>query len=356
MPAQLDLANLGFWTLRAPIAAVDLSLNPLRVGTLDGRVSLALDLNNPGNGPLNLSLQPEPVGPSGGRMLYVADDAYHATLHVVAVASGADVALRSTPALIAAMALDPTGSTAYVVGLDRTSGAFLEVDAVTTAGGQTRSIIRARDLGPDSTTSCSPVAGLGYVPRLAVSTDGRWVVLASFRPSGCGLVAAPTDGSPLRMWPGFAIDERIIGIAGDLLIGSRSPCEPRICDGFVVDLSSGIRAPLGGPENPFDPVQLISGPHGQLVLGEVEDDKAGTWQVEALDLTDRSRSMVFAATFAPLDHVVQLATWQQAELPPGWFLIYRNTNGAPSEYPDYSAGKLGGTAEVPLPVMSFPRS
>ena len=79
-------------------------------------------------------------------------------------------------------------------------------------------------------------------------------------------------------------------------------------------------------------------------------------ELEALDITDRSRRFVFAATFTPVDTVLQLADLRQAELPAGWFLIYRNTNGAPSEFPDYSAGSLGGTAEVPLPIMRFPRN
>ncbi len=37
-----------------------------------------------------------------------------------------------------------------------------------------------------------------------------------------------------------------------------------------------------------------------------------------------------------------------------WFLIYRNSAGAPDPYPDYSARTLGGAAEAPLPIMSFP--
>jgi hypothetical protein len=353
VPAHLDLGAVGFWTLEQPMAAVDLSLNYLRIGTLDGRVTRAVTLHNPGIGPVTLPLQPQPVGPAGGNVLYVADDGHQATLHVVSVASGADTPLRTTPAFIAALALDPTGSTAYAVGLDRTSGVFLEVDAVATTGGQARPIIAARELGPDSTTSCSPVAGLSYSPRLAVSNDGRWVVLASFRPSGCGLVAAPTDGGAVRMWPAIAIDERIVGIAGDLLIG-RSTCAEAFCDGFVVDLRSGVRWPLGGATDIFDPIQLIGGPHGPLVLGQLDDYKAGHWQVEALDLTNRTRSTTFAATYTPIDFTVRLAEWRQAELPVGWFLIYRNSTGAPSLEPDFSAGTIGGKLELPLPIMTIP--
>jgi hypothetical protein len=352
VPAQLDLGNLGFWTLEQPMAAVDLSLNPLRVGTLDGHVTRALDLHNPGNGPLNLSLQPEPVGPAGGRMLYVADDGHQATLHVVSVATGADSVLLTRTAFIAAMALDPAGSTSYTVTLDRTSGAFVAVEAVATAGGQPRPIIRVGDLGPDAAT---PPTSAGYYPHLAVSMDGRWVVLASCRPSACGLIAVPADGGANKDWPGFAGNEQIVGVAGDLLIGSSSPCAQAICDGYVIDLRTGVRWPLGGAADIFNPKQLIAGPHGPLLLGDGGDYAKGQWQVEALDLTDRSRSSVFAATFTPLDTAVHLAEWRQAELPAGWFLIYRNLEGAPTPEPDYSAGTIGGKAELPLPIMTIPR-
>jgi hypothetical protein len=355
VPAHLDLGAIGFWTLEQPMAAVDLSLNYLRIGTLDGRVTRAVTLHNPGNGPVNLPLQPQPVGPAGGNVLYVADDGHQATLHVVSVVSGADTALRTTPAFIAALAIDPTGSTAYVVGLDRTSGVFLEMDAVATVGGGARPIIRARDLRPDVTKPYEPAPGISYYPRAAVSMDGRWVALASCRPSGCDLIAAPTSGGALADRPTFAFDEQIVGIAGDLLIGSSSACEQvASCDGFVVDLRSGTRSPLGGAADIFDPIQLIGGPNGPLVLGQLDDYKAGHWQVEALDLTNRTRSITFAATYTPIDFTVRLAEWRQAELPVGWFLIYRNSTGAPSPEPDFSAGTVGGKVELPLPIMTIP--
>ena len=353
VPAQLDLANLGFWTLEQPMAAVDLSLNHLRVGTLDGHVTRAVDLHNPGIGPVSLPLQPQPVGPVGGRVLYVTDDGQQATLHVVAVGNGADRELLTTSTFVAALALDPAGTTAYAITLDRSNGVFVGVEGVPTSGGEARSVIRIGDLAPEAATPYAPTQGISYDPRLAVSTNGRWVTLASCRPSGCDLIAAPTGGGAVQDWPGFAFDDQIVGVAGDLLIGKRF-CDQPICDGFVIDLRSGVRWPLGGAADIFDPKQLISGPHGPLVLGDVVAYKAGNWQVEALDLTDRTRSFVFAATFTPIDYEVRLADWQQAELPAGWFLAYRNSTGAPSPEPDFSAGVVGGKTELPLPIMTIP--
>ena len=174
-------------------------------------------------------------------------------------------------------------------------------------------------------------------------------------PRGCDLTAAPADGSVLKHWQGFAFDEQIVGIAGDLLIGSSSPCAVVVCDGFAMDLRTGVRWPLGGAGDIFNPIQLIAGPNGPLVLGQLDDYKAGRWQVEALDLTNRTRSITFAATYTPIDFTVRLAEWRQAELPAGWFLIYRNSTGAPSFEPDFSTGTIGGQAELPLPIMTIPR-
>ena len=355
VPAQLAIGNIGFWTLEQPFAAVDLSLNYLRVGRLDGQVTRAVDLHDPGIGPVSLPLQPQPVGPAGGRVLYVADDGHRAMLHAVSIASGADTELLTTSAFVAALALDPSGTTAYAVMLDRTNGVFVGVDAVPTAGGASNAIITIDDLSPEAAKPYEPLSGISLYPRLAVSSDGRWVALVSCRPSACDLIAAPADGGPPNDWPGFGFDERIVGVAGDLLIGSSSPCADAICDGFVIDLRSGIRWPLGGANDIFNPIQVITGPHGPLALGELVDYKAGHWQVEALDLTDRTRSSVFEATFRPIDYEVQLAEWQQAELPAGWFLISRNSTGAPTPEPDFSAGSIGGKAELPLPIMTIRR-
>jgi hypothetical protein len=354
VPSQLDLATIGFWTFEQPFAAVDLSLNYLRVGTLDGHVTRTVDLHNPGNGPISLPLQPQPVGPAGGRMLYVADDGEHATLHAVSVASGADTELLTTSTFIPALALDPSGNTAYAVTLDRTNGIFVAVEAVATADGTARAIITIEDLSTDAATPYEPLSGISLYPRLAVSNDGRWIALVSCWPRGCDLIAAPADGSPLKHWQGFAFDAQIVGIAGDLLIGSGS-CAEAFCDGFLIDLRTGVRWPLGGAGGNFNPIQLIAGPNGPLVLGQLDDYEAGHWQVEALDLTNRTRSITFAATHTPIDFTVRLAEWRQAELPVGWFLIYRNSTGAPSPEPDFSTGTIGGQAELPLPIMTIPR-
>ncbi len=360
VPTRLDLAHIGFWTLEQPMAAVDLSLNPLRVGTLDGRITMAVDLHNPGIGPLYLPLQPQPVGPAGGRVLYVADDGHRAILHVVSVASGADRELMTTTAFIVALAIDPSGTTAYSVTLDRSTGTLVGVEAVATDGGEPHAIISSVDLGPGAATPYTPVSGISYYPQLAVSMDGRWVVLASCLPSGCDVVAVQAGGGPLKHSQAFAFDNGIVGVAGNLLIGSSSPCALGICDGFAIDLRTGDRQPLGGAQSIFDPKQLIAGPHGPLLLGDGGDYAKGEWQVEGLDLTDRTRSSIFAGSFTPAYTVVSLAQSRGAsagaELPPGWFLIYRNANAAPAPYPDFTAATIGGTAEVHLPIMTFPHS
>ena len=346
VPDQLDLANAGFWTLETSIIVRDWTL---RIGTLDGRVTREVALT-PTMGPLDLGVIPEPVGPADGRVLYVTDDGQNARLHVVDAATGEDRALTSTDAIVPRLAINPAGTSAFYLALDRGSGAFQGLFRIDVEGGQPVMLISPAPVAASATLA----AQVSYLPQLAVSTDGGWVVFAGCRPAGCDVYAVTPDGSALRGITGaLRFTDAIVGISGDLLIGA-SLCEEATCDGFTVDLQTGERWPLGG-DVPFAPRQLIAGPHGPIVLGEIDAGNQGTWQVDALDLTNRSRTAAFAATYDPGYTVVGLAEPSAgAELPPGWFLIYRNANAAPDPYPDYSAARLGGSAETPLPIMTFP--
>ena len=348
VPDQVDLASTGFWTSDTPLTRSDWVL---RIGTLDGRVSRQVSLT-PAMGPLDLSLVPQPAGPAGGRVLYVTDDGQTASLHVVDAVTGADRELTRTDAFIPRLAIDPTGSIAYYLALDRRSAALQGLFGIATNGGAPQQLIS----GPATSAVATLAVQASYLPQLAVSTDGSWIVFASCRPTGCDLYAVNPTGNSLRVHHGtFQYGETIVGITGNLLIGSGG-CAEVTCDGFVLDLVTGDRWPLGGREQPFGPQQLIAGPHGPLLLGQNETYEQGVWHVEALDLTNRTRSTVLSATFKPATTVVRLAEQLVvgAELPVGWFLIYRNADAAPAPYPDYSAGMLGGSAEVPLPVMTFP--
>jgi hypothetical protein len=347
VPAALDLSHLGFWTLEQPLTG---TTNTLRVGTLDGHVAETVALQNPGMGPLDVPLQPQPAGPAGGRVLYVSTDGHEAEVHAVrTTGTGADDrVLLTTNGIIASIAIDPSGETAYYLNLDPGTGRFAGVDSIAIGGGEPQIVIRDTDV--------APVAEQGsYRPQLIVSMDGSWVALASCGPASCDLIAAQPASGLLKHWQSFRFDDTIIGIAGDLLIGASS-CPTPICDGFVLDLTSGDRWPLGGTDQHFDPKQLIAGPRGALVLGNSETYALGAWRVEALDLTDRTRTTVFSASFKPAYTMVRLAERDAgAELPAGWFLIYRNADAAPNPYPDYSAGTLGGSVETPLSIMTFPR-
>jgi hypothetical protein len=348
VPAQLELPGVGFWTLETSIIVRDWTL---RIGTLEGRVTRTIALT-PAVGPLDVTTIPVPVGPAGGRVLYVTDDGRTASLHVVEAATGDDRELTTTDAIIPRLAIDPAGSSAYFVALDRRSGAFDGLFRIEVRGGQPVMLIDPQPAAAMATLA----AQSSYFPQIVVSNDGAWVVFASCRPAGCDVYAVTPDQSTLRGLTGdLLFGETIVGVAGDLLIGASS-CAEATCDGFAVDLQSGERWPLGGPDAPFDPKRLIAGPRGPLVLGQGDAGAQGTWQLEALDLTDRSRTAAFAATYEPGYTVVGLAgEWPGAELPAGWFLIYRNADAAPAPYPDYSAARLGGTTETPLPIMTFPQ-
>lgn len=293
-----------------------------------------------------------PAGPAAGRVVYVVDDGETAHLMVEDARTGANTGLTSTGLVIARLAIDPSGSTAYYLLYDRRTSAFEGLWAIPTNGGQPRPLAAVQ-----ATTATAILAAQRmYPPQLAVSTDGSWIVFVICRPNGCDFQANHPDGTaePLD-WSNFHPGDTIVGIAGDLLIGS-SDCAQEACDGFALDLLTGERWPLGGADQPFAPKQLIAGPHGPLVLGESVDYEQGLWDVEALDLTDGRRSSVLGATFQPGVTTVRLAQsyWDGlagAELPPGWFLIYRNSDAAAFLPPDYSAATEGAALETKLPFM-----
>jgi hypothetical protein len=350
VPSQLELGTTAFWTLETP-----LTVSPwtLRIGTLDGQVTREVALT-PAVGPLDLTTIPQPVGPAGGRVLYVSDDGRTATLHVVDAATGDDRELASTEAIIPLLALDGDGSSAYYLANDRRTGSFGGVFQVEVDGGEPVVLIGPQSIQPVAATA-TLAAEARYFPLLAASTDGSMLAYASCTPSRCDVYSVyPGGDSILLHTTNFDFGEGIAAIVGHLLIGVGN-CGNPPCDGFAIDLQTGERWPLGGAEQPFVPVQLIAGPHGPLALGQNYDYDKGSWQVEALDLTDRTRSAVFAGTFEPARTVVSVAEQKAAELPAGWFLIYRNADAAPDPYPDYSAATLGGSSEVPLPAMAFPR-
>jgi hypothetical protein len=367
VPAQLDLAGTGFWTLETSIVAREWTL---RVGTLDGRITREVTLT-PVMGPLNLSVIPEPVGPANGRLLYVSDNGQEASLHVVDAATGDDRELTSTNAFIPRLAIDPAGGSAFYLALDRRSGAFRGVFGIAIDGGQPTVLI-----GPETTQPVATTATLAAVAavseQLAVSDDGQWLVYtAGCSPDACDLYAVhPADDAVVLHTRNVWFEDTIIGISGSLLVGA-SDCGEPDCDGFVIDLQTGERWPLGGRGERFAPRQLIAGPHGPIALTERDTGAEGTWQVEALDLTDRTRTTVFSATYARqtiarpwssvrqslFGYAVVIPAWPPAgaELPAGWFLIHGNADAAPAPYADYSAAPLGGSAETSLPIMSFPR-
>ena len=366
VPGQLDLARTGFWTLESSTTDGDWTL---RVGTLGGRITREVTLT-PMVGPLILG-PPEPVGPASGRVLYVSDDGRTASLHVVDATTGDDREIMNTDAFIPRLAIDPAGTSAFYLALDRRTGAFQGVFGIAIEGGQPMVIISHRDVQPVA-TNATLAAIPTVVAQLAVSDDGQWLVYSAgwCQPDGCDLYAARTTGDAnVLHTPNFQFGDTILAVSGSLLIGT-SDCGPPSCDGFVIDLQTGERWPLGGAAF-FAASQVIDGPHGPVALGQSDATADGAWDVEALDLTDRTRTTAFTANddgppvklaerhfslaFLRDYSVVKLVEpLTGAELPPGWFLIYRNADAAPAPYRGYSAAPLGGTVETPLPIMTFP--
>ncbi|HSM38591.1 MAG TPA: hypothetical protein VK838_04595 [Candidatus Limnocylindrales bacterium] len=347
VPSSLDGQEFAFWTLYRPPPCCG---STLRISTSSGSSEAIFDIPDYRMSP---EFWPAPAGPKGGRVVYVVDDGRTAHLRVADAWTGENSELTSTGLVIARVALDPAGSTVYYLLFDRKTSAFEGLWAISTSGGPPTSV--------QVTTGMATLAATRvYVePQLAVSDDGSWIAYVICHTIDCEFHATHEGGrsEPLD-WSNFHAGDQIAGITGDLLIGS-SECVQPTCDGFVLDLRTGERWPLGGDGTPFAPRGLIVGPHGPLVLGETEDYDQGRWRVEVLDLTSGSRTTAFEATFQPGISTVRLAegySWLDsqagAELPPGWFLIYRFANADALLLPaDYSAATIGAAQETRLPFM-----
>jgi hypothetical protein len=278
-------------------------------------------------------------------------------LRVADARTGADTELTSTSLVIGRVAIDPSGSTAYYMLFDRFTRDFQGLWAISTTGGQPAPLVPV----PATTGMATLVATRVYEdPQLVVSDDGSRIAYVLCYTTYCEFHAIHADGTadPID-WSNFHTPDRIVGIAGDLLIGA-SECPQLTCDGFVLDLRTGERWPLGGDEAPFAPVALIAGPRGPLALSESADFDQGRLRVDALDLTDASRSIAFESTFEPGSDEAHLAEggsvllfFARAELPAGWFLTARfgAVDAGVLPPPDYSAAKVGARPETQLPFM-----
>lgn len=347
VPSSLDGQDYAFWTLYRPPPCCG---SLLRISTSTGSSDRAFDVPD---FVASSEFWPMPAGPAGGRVVFVVDDGRTAHLMVEDARTGADTELTSTNLLIARLAIDSSGSIAYYLLFDRRTSAFQGVWAISTIGGQPRPLVSVQATTATATLAATRV----YVdPQLAVSDDGSWIAYVICHTIDCEFHAIHSDGTAQPLdWSNFHAGDEIVGIAGDLLIGS-SECPQPTCDGFALDLRTGERLPLGGASAPFAPKGLIAGPHGPLVLAESKDYDRGLWRVDALDLTDGSRSSIFGATFQPgaevrlADEV--LGHPAGAELPPGWFLIQRFSDPEALDLPpDYSAAMAGAAMETKLLFM-----
>ena len=352
IPSWLEGQDFAFWTFYRPPPCCG---NLLRISTSAGSSDRIIDVPDFVTNP---EFWPSPAGPAAGRVVYVVTEDRTTHLRAADARTGADAELTSTSDVIARVAIDPSGATAYYLLFDRQASAFQGLWSISTSGGQPSPLVSV----PATTATATLAATRVFVePQLAVSEDGSWIAYVICHTIDCEFHAIHSDGTadPLD-WSNFHAGDRIVGMAGDLLIGA-SECPQTTCDGFVLDLRTGERWPLGGADSPFVPGALIAGPHGPLVLSESKDWDQGRLRVDALDLTDGSRSTAFESTFQPGISEAYLAQggsvldfFAGAELPAGWFLISRfgTLDAGVLPPPDYSAATAGATQETKLPFMT----
>jgi hypothetical protein len=348
VPSSLDGQDFAFWTLYHPPPCCG---SLLRISTSEGSSDRVIDVPDS---------WPTPAGPAAGRVVYVVDDGRTRHLRVADARTGADSELTSTSLVIGRVAIDPGGSTAYYMLFDRFTRDFQGLWAIPTSGGQPTPLVPVA-----ATTGMATLAATRVYedPQLVVSDDGSRIAYVLCYTTYCEFHAIHADGAadPID-WSNFQTPDRIVGIAGDLLIGA-SECRQLICDGFVLDLRTGERWPLGGDEAPFAPVALIAGPRGPLVLSETADYDQGRLRIDALDLTNGSRSTAFESSFEPGTDEVHLAQGRsvlefhaRADLPAGWFLIARfgAVDAGVLPPPDYSAASASAPTETTLLFMNSP--
>lgn len=350
VPSSLDGQDLAFWTAYYPPPCCT---SLLHISTSAGGSDRVIEI------PDDPTFWPS-AGPAAGRVVYVMRDGRTWHLRVADARTGADTELTSTDLRIARVAINPRGSIIYYMLFDRLTSAFEGLWAISTNGGQPSALVPAPATAAMATLAATRV----YVdPQLVVSDDGSRIAYVLCYTTYCEFHAIHADGTadPID-WSNFHTPDRIVGIVGDMLIGA-AECPYLTCDGFVLDLRTGERWPLGGDDAPFAPAALIAGPHGPLVLGESLDYEQGRLRVDALDLTDGSRSTAFEATFEPGVDEVHLAQggsvllfFARAELPPGWFLIAHLgvVEAGVLPPPDYSAAMVGAAPETKLPFMDSP--
>jgi hypothetical protein len=353
VPSSLDGQDFAFWTLYYPPPCCG---SLLRISTSAGSSDRVIEIP----GASGFGGFPEPAGPAAGRVVYVVNEGRTWHLRVADARTGADSELTSTSLVIGRVAIDPGGSTAYYMLFDHFTREFQGLWAIPTSGGQPIPVVSVA-----ATTGMATLAATRVYedPQLAVSDDGSRIAYVLCYTTYCEFHAIHADGAadPID-WSNFHTPDRIVGIAGDLLIGA-SECPQLTCDGFVLDLRTGERWPLGGEDAPFAPSVLIDGPHGPLVLGEREDYDQGRLRLDGLDLTNGSQGTVFEGTFEPGSSEARLAEggsvlqfFARAELPAGWFLIARfgAVDAGVLPPPDYSAATVGAALETKLSFMESP--
>src|SRR4029079_3561452 len=107
VPSALDGQDYAFWTLYRPPPCCG---SLLRISTSTGSSDRIIDV--PDFTWLG-EFWPTPAGPAAGRVVYVATEDRTTHLRVADARTGADAELTSASDVIARVAIDPSGATAY---------------------------------------------------------------------------------------------------------------------------------------------------------------------------------------------------------------------------------------------------
>jgi hypothetical protein len=234
------------WTYTEPLLPA--GGGPPRSYTLQGGTladqAPALDVEVPwviGDRPADAARNPAVGGPVAGAVVYVADDGLRSTVHRVPLTPPLDDApILVVDDVVWAVAATPDGAAAYLVVLDRESGADRGVVGLALDGSAALTHILDPAGVLVGSAGVRPAATAAQF-SLAVAVDGSHLVRrACARDGTC--VLDVVDLATLRATR--LADREVIGLGAGYLLSW--DCAAADCASSATDLSTGVEIPLTG--------------------------------------------------------------------------------------------------------------
>jgi hypothetical protein len=325
---ELDLDSVGWW-VTDPLLNDESEIVGYRL-----RVGSASSADEVGEDVVDLApwmaqrevagvTRPTAVGPARGTVAYLADDGTESEIRVAHVAGGVGDVVASFAEAVGAMAIDPAGTAAYVVLLDRATIADRGVWRVALGGGEEpQQVMAPSDRStPVSLGAIRLVAVLRFVRQLAISPDGSVLARrACGDPFACDLDVVSLIDGDLQHVEDTRVSELLAVVDGFVVGGSEDVCDPAgECRRTALQLSTGQMVPIG-PSDGRDRIAVGDDGRG---LNVALEDVAGMPDRRRLLVTDLRSGRQWAATQPLVDlwYEPPFAGQLGIDLPAGWIAV-----------------------------------